>query len=352
MDVKTSAWVCGLSLALLAAPAGAAAGKFGNTGGGGGGGGSVAAGGHEKTGESFSDTGAEGVDGENGAPKKPWEIYAVFETHRLIRQNDLNGDASNKLFNFFYVYPHYDITDKDRVSFRAGFYQRFLADQGETGLRFDDFVLAYTRFVPLPEKFMLRITPWVTFPTSYDSKIAGIYTVPRLAARLDKELGRFTTRLIAYDEYYFVKYRTAAAGDAVAAGGSPNPQWHAASLLEAEYRVPYIESLSFGISLAMGWTGYYGVDSSSNPGAQTQTAVGCTSQQCGNQPVQQSYGGELFARYELPSYQGLFTDVTLSYGEGDPSLGYTSVLHDGVRRPYFGFNRHVSEVYLAVSARY
>jgi hypothetical protein len=68
--------------------------------------------------------------------------------------------------------------------------------------------------------------------------------------------------------------------------------------------------------------------------------------------MSQSYGGELFARWEFPSYQGLASDLTLSYGEGDPTLGYTSVLHDGVRNPYFGFNRHVSEVYLALSARY
>jgi hypothetical protein len=343
--VKTSAVICGLSLALFAAPAGAAGGKFG--GGSAGGGGSSVGGGHEKTGESMADVGATTGEGEGlEREKKPWELYAVWETHRLIRQNDLNGDANNKLFNFFYVYPHYDLTDRDRVSFRAGFYQRFLADQGETGLRFDDFVLAYTRFVPLPEKFLLRVTPWVTLPTSFDSKLAGIVTVPRLAVRLDKEIDRFTTRFIGYDEYYVVKWRTANNG------ATPNPQWHAAALVEGEYRVPYLESLSLGVSLAMGWTWYYGVDAANNPGAQTQTAPGCTVQQCGNQPMSQSYGGELFARWEFPSYQGLASDLTLSYGEGDPTLGYTSVLHDGVRNPYFGFNRHVSEVYLALSARY
>ena len=41
-----------------------------------------------------------------------------------------------------------------------------------------------------------------------------------------------------------------------------------------------------------------------------------------------------------------------SYAEGDPTLGYTSVLHDGARHLYFGFNRHVSEFYAALTARY
>jgi hypothetical protein len=116
--------------------------------------------------------------------------------------------------------------------------------------------------------------------------------------------------------------------------------------------VPYVEVLSFGVSLAMGWTWYYGVDSANNPGTQTGTAPGAITGQTGNQPMQQSYGGEIFARVDLPTYQGFASDITLSYAEGDPTLGYTSVLHDGVRNPYFGFNRHVSEVYVALTARY
>src|SRR5215831_13640095 len=103
--MKTSAVVCGLSLALLAAPAGAASGKFGGGGSAGGGGGASVGGGHEKTGESLADVGATSTEGEGlEREKKPWELYAVWETHRLVRQNDLNGDANNRLFNFFYFY--------------------------------------------------------------------------------------------------------------------------------------------------------------------------------------------------------------------------------------------------------
>jgi hypothetical protein len=324
---------------LVAGVAGAAGGKNGPTGGAGGsvsfGGGKSATGGG---GAGLSDSAEEGQNADAPRETKKWQIYGVFETHRLVRQSDLGGDAPNKTFNFMYLYPSYDITPKDRVSIRAGFYQRFLADQGETGLRLDDTVFAYTRFVPLPEEIMLRLGGWVTAPTSFDSKLAGIITVPRLSLRLDKFFGRVGVKAITYGEYYVAKYRTAA-------GGSPNPQTHYAALLEAEYRIPYIEKLFMGASIATGYTWYYGVDSP-NAGP----TVGDT--QFTRQPVQQSYGGEIFARYEFPKWEGLMTDLTLAYAQGDPTLGYTSALHDGARHLYYGFNRHVSEVYAALSARY
>jgi len=162
--------------------------------------------------------------------------------------------------------------------------------------------------------------------------------VPRLAARLDKTFGRFSAKLIGYGEYYVVKYRTAE-------GGNVNPQWHAATLLEGEFRVPAIEKLFIGADVATGWTWFYGVDS---PNAGPTSA----DTQFSHQPVQQSYGAEIFARYEFPTFEGMNSDISLAYGQGDPTLGYTSVLHDGARHMYFGFNRHVSEVYLTLSARY
>ena len=338
--IKVAVAAVSVASLLVAGVAGAAGGKNGPTGGGGASGGGASFGGKASGGGSagLSDTAEEGQNADNPQVKKKWQIYGVFETHRLVRQSDLGGDAPNKQFNFMYLYPSYDITPKDRVSMRAGFYQRFVADQGETGLRLDDTVFAYTRFIPLPEEFMLRVGGWFTAPTSFASKKAGIVTVPRLSLRLDKFFGRLGVKAITYGEYYVAKYRTAE-------GGSPNPQTHAAGLLEAEYRIPYIEKLFLGVSVATGYTWFYGVDSP-NAGP----TVGDS--QFTKQPVQQSYGGEIFARYEFPKWEGLMTDLTLAYAQGDPTLGYTSALHDGARHLYAGFNRHVSEVYAALSARY
>src|SRR4051794_13740857 len=190
---------------LVAGVASAAGGKNGPTGGGGASGGASFGGGKSATGgggAGLNDTEAEGQSADQPKAAKKWQIYGVFETHRLVRQSDLGGDAPNKTFNFGYLYPSYDITPRDRVSIRAGFYQRFVADQGETGIRLDDTVFAYTRFIPLPEEIMLRVGGWVTAPTSFDSKKAGIVTVPRLLLRADKYFGRVGVKAITYGEYY------------------------------------------------------------------------------------------------------------------------------------------------------
>ena len=343
----TSAVAAAFATLLVAGVAGAAGGiggkgdlGGGKGGGGPGGGGGPPSGGSGLGGEGYADTGAAGTLRDDGKEKKRWEIAGYFETHRLIRQNDLGGDATNKLFNFIYVYPHYDLTPRDRISFRAGVYQRFTADEGETGLRLDDVLLAYTRFIPLPADVLFRVTGWVTAPTSFASQKEGIVSVPRLSLRADKSFGRFTVKAISYGEYYIAKYRTAE-------GGNANPLSRLAFFLDGEFRVPAIEKLFLGAEIATDYVWYYGVDSTS--GANYGT-VG--DKQFSSQPVQQAYGGELYARYEFPTLEGVNSDITLSYAQGDPTLGYRSVLSDGARHMYYGFNRHYSEVYAVLSARY
>ena len=73
--------------------------------------------------------------------------------------------------------------------------------------------------------------------------------------------------------------------------------------------------------------------------------------QFSSQPISQSYGGEIFARYTLPTLAGVKSDFTLSLAQGDPALGYASVLHDGVGYTYLFF-RQTSEVYASFTVRY
>src|SRR5207248_1065383 len=47
---------------------------------------------------------------------KPWEIGASFETHRLIRQDDLEGQGANKVFNVLGAFARYDLSEHDRIS--------------------------------------------------------------------------------------------------------------------------------------------------------------------------------------------------------------------------------------------
>jgi hypothetical protein len=272
---------------------------------------------------------------------KAWEVGGVWETHRLIRQDDLEGAAVDKLFNVLGVYARYDLTSKDRIGIRDYFYERFIADAGETGLRADDVTLTYTRTEPLPKQFTFSGTLAVNAPTSFASQKMGLISSPALILQLDKKLGKYVT----------VSGRTVGTAffeqDREAQGGNPNPKWRVGATLEGEVTMPFLEELSVGADIATGWVWYHDV-SNNTPLAAVSSG---TAQGGDGQPVQQSYGGEIFARYVFPSFVGIRSDFTLALAQGDPSLGYTSVLHDGVAYSYL-FWRQSSEVYGALSIKY
>ena len=102
--------------------------------------------------------------------EKAWEVSGTFETHRLLLQEDLGGAGAVKTFNVLFAVGRYDITDKDRVSMSLGALQYFLADSGESGFRSTDITLAYTRRVPLPAEFLLRLTAASTIPSTQAQK--------------------------------------------------------------------------------------------------------------------------------------------------------------------------------------
>src|SRR5690349_19337394 len=55
---------------------------------------------------------------ETVSGQKPWEVGGTWETHRLIRQEDLNGAGYNKLVNVLGAYARYDLTANDRIGLR------------------------------------------------------------------------------------------------------------------------------------------------------------------------------------------------------------------------------------------
>lgn len=287
---------------------------------------------------------------------KPWEVGGEFATHRLIRTDDLAGGApvpgspdpgaaNNKFMNEYYLYARYDITDRDRVGIRAYMYQRFLADQGETGFRFDDMVFTYTRLIPLPEKFRLQLSFWLTAPTSYDSQLSGLVTAPRFVAEIDRWFGNLNLDFRTYDEFYFQRYESYAGSG----GASPNPVDRIAAVFDAEYHMPFFPVLSAGLSLYTAWTWYYNITGAGPADGIPQGVV--QDSQFASQPIQQTYGGEVYVRYEMPPLAGVKSDLTVAYANGDPTIGYTSVLHDGVGHAYLGY-RQTSEVYASLGVRY
>lgn len=268
---------------------------------------------------------------------KPWEIGATWETHRMIRQEDLGGAAANKTFNVLDAYFRYDISKNDRVTLRGGFYERFMADAGETGFRLDDTTLAYAHYFRLPQELIIRPSFSLSAPTSFESQKMGLITEPRLGVSVVKHIGRFSAELRLTGTLYVQKYREAE-------GGSANPKGGFSGLVEADYKMPFLEDLSLGAAVYTSWLWLYDVTAQGRYGAVNDANYA-------SQPVFQSYGGELFIRYYMPVLAGIKSDLSLALAQGDPALGYSSVLHEGVQHVY-PFYRQTAEVYGGLSVRY
>jgi len=279
------------------------------------------------------------------ADQKKWEVEGVWETHRMVRQEDVEGYADNKTVNVAFLYLRYDFTKYDRVWLRGGMYERFMSDQTESGFRADDTVAAYTRTVPLPEKFTFKATGQLSAPTSFISQKEGLITEPRITVSLEKKLGRFTLQARTFGGVHWMRYTTAE-------GGNPNPKWLWVASVGAEYKVPLVEMLSLGISATNQYLWLYEPGYNANAPNSERYGVATDPNYGNKQPVQQAYGLEAYARYTMPDFVGIKSDLTVSYAQGDPSLGFTSALHDGSRHVYPLFWRHTSTVYAALSVAY
>jgi hypothetical protein len=128
---------------------------------------------------------------------------------------------------------------------------------------------------------------------------------------MTKRLQRFTFDLRLRGSAYITKYREME-------GGNPNEKYSFDGLVEADFRFPVLEFLKFGGSVYTGWNWYYDVADAQQRMPTAASAV------YPNQPVQQSYGGEIFLRADLPNLGGIKSDLSLALAQGDPTMGYTS----------------------------
>jgi hypothetical protein len=305
------------------------------------------------------------VSGSQRVEEKPWEIGATFETHRLLRQDyNLEGAGATKVFNVLFAVAKYAFTDYDTVLLSGGGYQYFLADSGESGFRASDLSLAYTRLFLLPAKFKLRATVGATVPISFDSQLASNITSPSASLSISRKFGDLAVEARISGRYFWDRYTSQNAIGAANSGdesgsGSPNVKLVAGAAVSAEYNMPFYRPLSAGVALTDSYAWYYnvgqcpadsglgqamGTGSSGCPGATTNTVTD-------NLPWQQSYGGEVFVRYVMPDLSGFKSDITVVLANGDPSLGYPSVLNSGIVHPYLLYYNS-AEVYAALSGRY
>lgn len=272
---------------------------------------------------------------------KSWELSLGAEYHRLIVQNDLGGAGAYKSLLVYFAGVQYDVTPDDRLKLRGFLTQKFLADEGETGVRSDDTILSYRHRFHLSEDVSLNAAVAATAPTSFYSQKASLITSPSATINPVFKLGHLTIDARLTGGTFLVKYRTTE-------GGAPNPKWRLSMGVEAEYAMPFHEDLSVGASLTNNYRWAYGVGNA-NASNGTVDDVNYPSQ-----PMQQSLGGEVFVRYDFPTFgpgTGFHLDVSMAYAQGDASLGFNSVLHDGVSHSYF-FWRQTSQVYGVLTARY
>jgi hypothetical protein len=285
-----------------------------------------------------------GVAKQNQASlQKSWSVGGVVETHRLIRQDDLQGNGRSKALNYLFLFAGYGITKYDRVMVRTGVFQRFIADEGESGVRMDDVEPIYTRIIPLPWQITWRESLGVILPVSYESQRNDMIVTPRLITQLDRRFGTFNLTFKNSNAAWFHKFKTNAGGDAL-------PYASFSWSLTGEYAMPFHESLSVGAIAYTGLTLTHDPENGNDPNVQRFGAV--TDPNFGNrQPVQNSYGGSAFVRYILPEVKGAKSDFTVGYSNGDYGVGYMGMNRDGVNRVY-GFWRTNAEVYAELGVRY
>ena len=269
------------------------------------------------------------------------------------------ADSSSKTFNVFFVTAKYLFTDNDIITLSGGAQQLFLADPGEPGVRAFDLSLAYTHIFQLPEKFRLSTTARLTAPIGFYSQLSSNITSPGISVGLSRRFGDLLLSAGVSGTSFWDRYTTAAAigagnGSTANAGadqgsGQPNTKWSTGGYLSAEYAMPFHRQLSVGAVVSDSYSWLYDVGqapygSGTFPGATSNPTVD-------NNAFRQSYGGEIFARYLIPDLGGFKSDLLLALANGDPSLGYPAVLHDGVVHPYLLYY-NTAEVYFALEGRY
>jgi hypothetical protein len=288
--------------------------------------------------------------------EKPWEATATYELHRLIRQEDVAG--SPKLYQLLGVTARYLPTAHDSITLFGGATQGFIADPTESGVRAQDLTLQYAHVFDLPSKFRLRATAGVTAPLSYYSQIASNITTPSISAALSRRFGDLSLNVALRGAFFWDRYTSpqgldAATESSLTNGTDANTKFVLGGVLSAEYSMPFWRPLSAGLGLSNSYYWYYNVGQCP-AGAGLNRATGMQNQTCPGgtyatgQPVQQSYGGEIFVRYLLPEVAGFKSDFTVAYGNPNPNF----VLHDGIQHLYpFDF-RDTAEFYMALGGRY
>lgn len=296
---------------------------------------------------------------------RAWQVSAGVEYHHLLQSDfapgaPVNGppdvgNALNRNALLYDVSASWDITAVDRVWAEWGFVQRFIKNSGETLCPEsgpDDGIVAYRRTVPLRRGFVLRVQPRIDLGLSCESwRYESLIAAPRLGVSLEREFGPLFVSLETHGYWYLEKYTsyTGPGGDDLG-GGAPTPLTSLHAVLRVYAPMPFFRRLGVGLVATAATYWYHQVGGSN---ASSESMGSARDPLVANQPYQNSYGGELFVRYVLPTVSGVHADILVVYADGDPTVtGYQGLLHDNGRASFNLFYRNVSELYTALTFRY
>ncbi|MHB8419331.1 MAG: hypothetical protein ACYDCL_14735 [Myxococcales bacterium] len=285
---------------------------------------------------------------------KRFRFELGYELHGMTVNNNLVGNGAETVVNYWYASATYYFDKNDQLTLLWGLYDFALYDPGEPdGFRADDMLLRYTHHFALPWKLGLDTSASLTAPFSFASYKMGLVTEPEVRAALTRTFAKYVTvDLRGFADYFVQTYTT------VQGGSAPNPIARLGGLFSVTASLPWHPQLSIGIDVEDAAIAYYNVGSNplstpGEPGA-TGTVPGQgaeTFPTYPKQPWQQEYGYDVYLSYELPKVYHVRATVQLAYAQGDPTLGYTSGLVDGVSNLYL-FYPEASQVYFSLNLKY
>jgi hypothetical protein len=249
-----------------------------------------------------------------------WHLEATHELHFNLVSDDYSA-ADWLGVNVWR--GDWNPTEHDQVSLRVDAEQAFIADAGESGWRFGDMRLYYSRlFVPEVRAITipLKASIYLTAPTSRVSQERGYVTKPTAVLTASPSFGRLKLIGQGVFQYAFARYRQSSGGE------SPNTQLTTGFYVQASYAV------TDWFAPSLGWQSLWNLPYASREGE--------------GQSLQQEYLFEAALNFAVPMpTEAPTVDVSLTYAQG------SNVLEDGVYRMYFA-KRDQSELYLTLTLGY
>ena len=253
-------------------------------------------------------------------PFKIYQIQAAYELHFNLFSDEY---GPNDWLSYYMLRFDLNLTKFDQLSLRADLEQRYIADQGESGLWFGDLRLYYSRKFAIPIKgYQLpgKVSIYLTAPTSRQSQKRSYITRPTLSLTFAPSLGPLTLIVNGLFRYSFAKYaesgEKSSANERIATGYMLQLIWAATSWFAPSATWQYI------------WSRKY----------ESREGVG--------QPWQATYYWEVALNFSLPMPEKApAIDVSLAYAQG------SNVMDEGVYRLYFS-KRDQSELYLGLGLSY